>query len=688
MLLRDILRVRLSSDLFNAFKVLLWCYFGVIEVIFTVCGQAESKWRGEDMIQKLTELVEFNPFRFDPHTGELRNGEQVTVLLPKDSLVLKALLDHAGKMISKEELHRCCWPRMQKVSNDVLKSSIRRIRKALGDDFQKPVFIETVSRRGYRFLRPVKSVSGEARTAPQAAVTGDSLVGRKKELERLHQGLAKAEGGGFELLLIAGEAGIGKSTLVETFIESLAGQSQATVLKGGCIDSQGPAEPYHPVFEAMRQLAGEIGPEELTLLLRRVAPMWLIQLPWLIDAEERTSLQAALLGASNQRMQRELLALVEELSRERPLVLVLEDMHWGDSATLELLDQLVRVRPLPRGLLVIATCLTDKHTEHPIHRLRADLRLRRRCDELLLQPFTVEEVEACLTSRFRPNARPLELAVWLHEYSSGNPLFLGALIDQGLRQGWLKDDGGLYWEKQQADEIERIVSPSLRELVAGWLEQLPPVQRSCLEVASVAGQVFPTRLLTDEESEEVRYEELCEKLSRTTGFLRRAEAMERNCRCHGPCFAFRHALFHRLIYSRIPILRREFLHRIVGTRLESACGDQCDEMAVVLANHFELGRDYLKAIRYRCRAGEIALARYAYQEVIEQMNRGLELLPKLPNEQLRDREELPLLLPLGAAHLATHGYGSPEVERIFSRAHLLSDSVKTRNLLTIPCGLG
>lgn len=640
------------------------------------------------MVRKQTKPLEFNPFRFDPQTGELRNGEQVTVLLPKDSLVLKALLDHAGEMMSKEELHACCWPQMQVVSNDVLKSSIRRIRKALGDDFQKPVFIETVSRRGYRFIRPAQSAQGGARVEQAAACAGGGLVGRRGELARLHQGLAAAEAGEFALLVVAGEAGIGKTTLLEAFIDSLAGQERATLLQGTCIDCQGPAEPYHPLFDAMRQLAGEIGRDELARLLRRVAPMWLIQLPWLVEVDERKSLEASLQGASSQRMQRELLALTEELSRERPLVLVIEDMHWGDSATLELLDRLPRVRPAPRGLLVIGTCRTDEHAEHPIHRLRADLRMRGRCDELELQPFTVAEVEACLVGRFRPPTLPPELAAWLHEYSSGNPLFLGALIDQGVRKGWLKDDGGLYWEKLQAEEIERIVPHSLRELVAGRQEQLPPAEQSCLEVASVAGQLFQTGLLTDEVNEEVRYEELCERLIRTTGFIRRAEAPEQNSLRHGSCFAFRHALYHRLVYNRIPMLRREFLHRAVGNRLESVSGERSDEQAVVLAMHYELGGDFLKAIRYRCRAGEIAMARHAYREVIEQMNRGLALLPKLPEEQLREREELPLLLPLGSAHLATHGYASPKVERIFSKALMLSTSLKSQGLLAILCGLG
>ena len=198
---------------------------------------------------------------------------------------------------------------------------IHEIRAALGDDAEAPQYIETVGRQGYRFL------SGPMRQAPAPASVGP-VVGRRHEIAQLHQWYARAVGGERQFVVLSGELGIGKTTVVDLFLASLA--PGARVGRGQCVEHYGEGEPYLPLLEALGRLGHGPGGDRVVAVLQRYAPLWLVQLSGLVPESELERVQRRVKGATAVRMLRELAEALEVLTTETPLVLVLEDLHWSD----------------------------------------------------------------------------------------------------------------------------------------------------------------------------------------------------------------------------------------------------------------------------------------------------------------------------------------------------------------------
>jgi predicted ATPase len=601
----------------------------------------------------------------------LASEEGSRTLLPKDSALLACLLSRQGELVTKQELMAQVWPGVA-VDDGVIKTSIKRLRKALGDDSKNPTFIATVHRRGYRYIGPVEAKPTEP---PSIGTEGEDtgFVGRGEQLARLQQAYAQAESGCGQLVFITGEAGIGKSALVDRFVQSVYSQAQLFIARGHGVDTQGPGEAYGPLFEALESLAGQTCRVGLGDLLRRHAPMWLAQLPSLLEAAEGERLARQLLGTGGERMLRELVMLLCALGREKPLVLVLEDLHWADGATLDALAVLARRLEFAR-LLVIATYRPAEAGRGPLHRLRLQLAHAARCCEIPLPQLTEEDIDGYLNGRFPGRVRPVALAEWLMRFTEGNPLFLKSLLAHALEQGWLSVDEQLFWKEPAARDISWSVPHTLREVIEERFERLPAGAREPLEQASVVGMAFPTRLLCEEDPQaEIALDELFHGLARGSRFIICDGVTTWPDTRQSPRYAFVHAWYHQVVYDRIPMLHRQQLHRRIGARLEAIFGEFAPRIAAVLAMHFELGRDLVKAITYRRLAGENALLRHGYQEAEAHLTRGLELLEELPEQPRRTHLELALRVALGSSLSMTRGYSAPLVEHTYSRARMLSE---------------
>mgnify|MGYP003341807333 CR=1 FL=1 len=187
----------------------------------------------------------------------------------------------------------------------------------------------------------------------------------------------------------------------------------------------GAVEPYLPILDALSRLCREPGHEWLITHLHQYAPLWLAQLPSLLSPADRKSLQRDLMGASRERMLREITEALEALTRETPLVLALEDLHWSDFATLDLLAFLARRREAAR-LLVIGTYrpTAPNSQSASLEEVKRELQMHKNCQHLLLPLLTEEAASEYLQLRFPNNAFPPTLPHWLHQHTSGNPLFL------------------------------------------------------------------------------------------------------------------------------------------------------------------------------------------------------------------------------------------------------------------------
>ena len=380
----------------------------------------------------------FPPFCLDLRAGRLLRGSQPVRLRPKTFAVLRYLVQRAGALVTKDELLDAVWADTA-VTENTLTQSIGELRRALKDDSTPPRFIETVHHRGFRFIALTSGDSRVAGGASAASPSADNLlaVGRSAELRRLDEALSKAKRGQRQLVFVTGEPGIGKTTLIQTFLAGSAA-IQLLVAGGQAVEQVGSREPYLAVLDALGRLARIADPQHVVSLLRRNAPAWLAQMPWLLEPSDAAALRQSLIDVQPERMLRELAVFLEEFSFTATLILVLEDLHWSDPSTVELLLMLAQ-RSDPARLLVIGTYRPAEASvqEHPILRAKQTLQVRRQCTEIALESLTRADIEEYLDRRFPHAVFPKALAGLIHEHTDGNPLFIAAVIDQLLARGWL-----------------------------------------------------------------------------------------------------------------------------------------------------------------------------------------------------------------------------------------------------------
>jgi DNA-binding winged helix-turn-helix (wHTH) protein len=240
--------------------------------------------------------LRFDLFELDEANARLLRDGRAVAVAPTPFSLLCVLARQPGALLVKDALLDAVWGH-QFVTESVLKTAISDLRTVLGDNPRQPRFIETVPRRGYRFIAVPAATPAPTAVPPAIeALTGtpqsSSFIGRVDAFARLRRAWNQANGGQRAIVWVAGEPGIGKTTLIEQFVAGIGGVAFA---RGQCVEHYGTGEPYLPVLEALAEL-GRKDPA-LPTLLRTVAPTWLLQLPWLSTAEERDALRRELVWA-------------------------------------------------------------------------------------------------------------------------------------------------------------------------------------------------------------------------------------------------------------------------------------------------------------------------------------------------------------------------------------------------------
>src|SRR5262249_55696862 len=224
-----------------------------------------------------------------------------------------------------------------------------------------------------------------------------------------------------QLVFLSGEAGIGKTTVLDAFAARAAREPDVMIARGACLEHYGVAEADLPVLEAIGRPLRAPGRDRAIRVLERYAPTWVLQLPWLSPRDDREALRRELVGVTKERMLREMSEALEALTTDSALVLVLEDLHWSDHSTLDLLGMLAR-RAEPARLLVLGSYrpVDVIVSGHPLQSLLRELRTRRQCNDIALPFLDEADVAAYLVQRFGAQGSSSDLSLAVHRRTDGN----------------------------------------------------------------------------------------------------------------------------------------------------------------------------------------------------------------------------------------------------------------------------
>jgi DNA-binding response OmpR family regulator len=532
----------------------------------------------------------FPPFRLDPVNQCLwRNGEagqdERLLLTPKAFAVLRYLVEHAGRLVTQEELLDAVWPETF-VQPEVLKYQIADIRGILGDSPKNPVFIETLPRRGYRFVAAVRD-SGEAESPASTGTAGGRLAGRTRELGELRTCLAKALHGRTQIVFITGEPGIGKTALVDEFLcQAAAEQPSLRVARGQCVEGYGGTEPYYPMLEALGQLCRSPGGNRVVEILAAHAPTWLVRFPSLVKREQRQELQQEILGATRDRMLREIREALDRLNLEGPRLWVFEDVQWVDPSTVDLISAIARGRTTAKAMVI----MTERSVEtaapsHPLRKLMSELLTHHLCREIALAPLSAADVAEYLSGESGASL-PEGFAELIYRHSDGNPLFMIAALDHMTEHGSIAREAGKWRLKVPLQEIDLGVPETLRQMTEAHIHHLTTEEQRVLEAASVAGVRFSANALATVLQQDAEFvEEILENLSRRSLIVRSAGARQLPDANTEQAFEFIHGLYREVFYGRLTPVRRAWIRR----RIDDSVSPPLREVAESASNHLAPG---------------------------------------------------------------------------------------------------
>jgi DNA-binding winged helix-turn-helix (wHTH) protein/tetratricopeptide (TPR) repeat protein len=565
-------------------------------------------------------------------------------MAPKTFDILRYLVEHAGRLVPQEELIEAIWPQTY-VQPEILRKYILAIRRVLEDPPRNPIFIETQPKRGYRFIAQVLSESqspanGNYLAQLTASDANGRLVGRESSLGDLAASLKSALRGQRQVIFVTGEPGIGKTTLVDLFQQRGALNSETRIARGQCVEGFGGKETYYPMLEAMSQLLRGPGGAEVVRTLAAHAPTWLAQFPSAMTPDQRSTIQREILGATRERMVRELCEAIEAISAENPLILLLEDLQWVDDSTLDLISALARRRG-PAKLVLLGTYRPVDLilSRSPLRGLKHDLLIHRLCQEVALERLTEREVKQFLDSEFPATGLPEVLSRLVHRHSDGNPLFMMAVLEQLREKGLVVKERGQWVLTVPPERADPGVPETLRQMLEVQLERLDAAEQRVLRAASVVGLRFSAwAVAAVQEDDPDQIEETLETLASGHNLLKRGGLLELSDGSASALYEFKHTLYREVLYKQIPPAQRRQLHLRLAARMEGLCSPPDPVIAAELALHFEEGRDYERAVRYLMVTADTAASRHAHADALSLLGRALEQLPQIASVHARKLE--------------------------------------------------
>lgn len=490
-----------------------------------------------------------------------------------------------------------------------------------------------------------------------------NTVGRTKELQEMRGALKAVSAGRGSMLCVAGEPGIGKSTLFETFLAAVAGDGTCTIARGRCSERLAGTEAYLPVLGALDNLL-QSGQASIAASMRELAPAWYAQVSTGASSEGVTA-------ASQDRLKRELSSFLADAAKARPLLLFVDDLHWADISTIDVLTYLASQFSELRLLVVVTYRPSDMLlAKHPFLQIKPDLQARGLLRELPLGFLSEAEIAHYLALEFPGHRFPAEFPELIHAKTEGSPLFMADLVRYLRDKGVITPEGSLAGE---LPEIEKELPESVRGMIERKIGQLGDEDCKLLSVASVQGYEFDSAVLARILGLEADViEERLETLERVFSFVRLVQ--EASFPNHQLTLRYRfvHVLYQNALFKALRTTRRATLSREVALALEGFWGERASSVANELGVLWEQAREFGKAAGYFTTAARQASLVFADEEAAALAERGLKALEQSPESAERTDQELMLQVVLGVALRSTRGFSDPGVGRAFERAKELS----------------
>ncbi len=620
-----------------------------------------------------TDLV-FDGFRLDRLRQILWRGTTAVHLRRKTWEVLCYLIARPELVVSKDELLAAVWGDVT-VSDHMVQISINELRKALGDDAREPRFVETVHRRGFRWI-----------AALLAAPTFDDapVVGRERELTLLQEKWNLALGGRRQVVFLSGDAGIGKTTLATAFIESLpeTGVASTLVGRGHSVSQSGSSEAFLPVLEALTSMCERPAFVEI---LQRHAPGWLARIPSALDAGTREGLWRDTAGMRAEQSLRLVAEALEAASRQAPVLIVLEDVHWADPSTVDLLALMAQRSGVARLLLLCTYRPIEAIIRgHPMRERIQSLRARRLAEEITLPLLAPPAIRQLVRRRFPDAPFELELTRWLQDRGGGHPLFLFNLLEDIVQEGVVSRHGDGW--RLDADLEARAIPETNQLLVREHFGRLGGEDQGLLMAASILDrEASAAAIAATLDADLIAVERRASALAARGDFLCRREDLGLPDGTVASAYDFVHAVYREVIYQQIPRAEAARLHLRQAKWLAHMHAARPDAVAEQLALHYELGGSPAEAVTYLRSAAARSIERSAPANAAELLARALRLL-RSSGRLEADLEVILVHIEYARALQEAKGIGHPDVEAAVATACRLTDLAPESPFLALAAG--
>lgn len=558
-----------------------------------------------------------NAYSLDCLNQQLWFGETPSNVPPKVFQLLVYLRDNPGRIIDYDELLDAVWPR-EAVQPEILKTYIKTIRRLLGDDPHHPTFIETRMRCGYRFIGKLPDRCNDTSTP------AERLIGREDALKTLRRSFGIAMHGRRQVVFVVGEAGIGKTRLLDEFV---AWTTEQNVIgcKIECASAQHGSNSISLIEDLARDLLRQI---------QRLNP---------VEGAAVLPEATQLCSASDPNFSQTVLHVIETLSAQRTVVLTLEDIQWADPLLISLLSRLARGRSSAR-LMIVAThrAAMPKHFRDANRTMMFDLVVHGVAQEIRLPQLSHEDIKRYVLSQVTVPMDKGSIEA-ISTYSAGNPLIMSTLVSRMVEE--IRAAGKsvlidmLSQSEVEGEFLAKTVPKIIRQSLALQLGQLGEQACSVLESGSTSGYSFCAWGVAKAlDVEQIQIEDLCRSMCGSDQLLRESGVYIFPDGSVTPIYSFRNRLHARLLLAAQSHSRREHIHQRFINAVEECWGDEIGSVASEMTERFTHVHEWSRALHYAKLAVINAKQRTSRCDTRSLLEKGLSIAIHLP-EELRAREK-------------------------------------------------